>query len=224
MCGRYVLRSSIIKIANHFGVPTPAGFEFTPCYNIPPSFAVPTVHKEAAAPALSLMKWGLIPSWAKTPAIGNKLSNARAETVASKPSFRSAFKHRRCLIPATGFYEWKKITDRKQPFFIHLLNQEVFAFAGLWETWHDPQGDEVHTCAIITTEANAVMEPIHNRMPVILDPADYDRWLDTDTFDADSLQSLLVPFPADEMAAYPVSTDVNSPRNQGKTLIEPVPA
>jgi putative SOS response-associated peptidase YedK len=140
--------------------------------------------------------------------------------VATKPSFRSAFKRRRCLVPADGFYEWQKIDKGKQPFYIHRKDEEPFAFAGLWEAWENPEdGKEVQSCSLITTEANTLMAPIHDRMPVILDPAGCDQWLDADESPSD-LQSLLKPFPRDELTAQPVSTFVNNPRNQGPKCIE----
>jgi putative SOS response-associated peptidase YedK len=171
---------------------------------------------------LAMLRWGPIPSWAKDANIGNRLINARADTVAAKPSFRSAFKRRRCLVPADGFYEWKRDGKVKQPFFIHRKDEEPFAFAGLWERWENPEdGKEVQSCSLITTEANELMAPIHDRMPVILAESAYDRWLDLDEPVSD-LQSLLKPFPANELAAYPISTYVNSPKNQGPKCIEPV--
>lgn len=223
MCGRFILSSPVSTVTKHFGVPSATLIDHAPQYNIPPSSQILVVRENARQSELTAMRWGLIPSWAKTASISNKLSNARAETVESKPAFRSAFKHRRCLIPADGFYEWRKLADRKQPYFIHLLNDALFGFAGLWESWHDPDAGEVQSCTIITTEANAVMAPLHNRMPVIVDPADYDLWLSNEQFDMAELKRLLQPYPADEMAVYPVSSAVNSPRNQGSHLITPLP-
>src|SRR5579883_320577 len=153
----------------------------------------------------------LIPSWAKDAKVGSRLANARAETVAEKPSFRSAFKQRRCLIPASGFYEWQKqSTGRKQPFFISPRDGEPFSFAGLWECWHDPEGEEVQSCAILTTTANEVMQPIHERMPLILGPSAEGQWLDP-CASADALRSLLVPYTGDDMEARPVGLWVNNP-------------
>jgi putative SOS response-associated peptidase YedK len=154
--------------------------------------------------------------------IGYSMINARAETVSSKPAFRNAFKHRRCLIPADGFYEWQVIPDSKikQPWFIVLGDREPMAFAGLWEQWRSPEGEELESCSIIVTDANEIMRPIHDRMPVILGPEDWDAWLETDAKDAGSLQSLLKPFPADDMTAWPVSTKVNSPRNDSVECLE----
>jgi putative SOS response-associated peptidase YedK len=167
------------------------------------------------------VRWGLIPSWAKDAKIGNKLINARGETVAEKPSFRSAFRKRRCLIPADGFYEWKKLDGGKQPHFIHLRDEEPFAFAGLWEHWTNPDdGEVIESCTIVTTEANALMRTLHDRMPVILPPADYDRWLDPATQDVEGLKELLRPYSSEEMTAYPISAYVNNPRHEGVKCLE----
>jgi putative SOS response-associated peptidase YedK len=170
---------------------------------------------------VDLVKWGLIPAWAKDPAIANNLINARGESVAEKPSFRSAFKLRRCLVLADGFYEWRKIGDRKQPYHIGLQGGEPFGIAGLWERWTvgDPP---VETCTLITTDANPVVAKVHNRMPVILSPDDYDRWLDPERKSPDDVLDLLRPYPAERMAASPVSTLVNNPRNERRECIEPV--
>jgi putative SOS response-associated peptidase YedK len=159
-----------------------------------------------------LLRWGLIPGWADDPKIGNRMINARAETVASKPAFRNAFKRRRCLVVTDGFYEWKKLVQGKQPHYIRMKDDRPFAFAGLWESWHR-DGSQIESCTIITTEPNALMKSIHNRMPVILRPDDYDCWLDPEFQDGDALQRLLAPFSAHRMEAYPVSTLVNSPGN-----------
>jgi putative SOS response-associated peptidase YedK len=194
---------------------------FEPRYNVAPTQLVPAVRQEDGKRRLVTLRWGLIPSWAKDAKIGYRLINARADTVAAKPSFRSAFKRRRCLVPADGFYEWKRSGTLKQPFFIHRKDEEPFAFAGLWEGWENPEDDkEVQSCSLITTEANELMAPIHDRMPVILPVSAYDRWLDPDE-PVNDLQSPLKPYPADEMAAYPISTYVNSPKNQGPKCIEP---
>jgi putative SOS response-associated peptidase YedK len=167
---------------------------------------------------LAYLRWGLIPSWASDPAIGNKLLNAREETVAEKPSFRSAFKRRRCVIPASGFYEWQKLgAGRKQPYAIRPRDAGLFSFAGLWERWRDPRGETIETCTILTTEANDVMRPLHERMPVILDPTADARWLDSGA-DAATLHSLLVPYSGERVEAYPVDTWVNSPKHKGAAL------
>jgi len=164
-----------------------------------------------------------VPHWAKDPSIGAKLSNARGETVAEKPSFRDAFKRRRCLVPADGFYEWKSDEGRKTktPYFIPMKDHEVFAFAGLWDSWSDPNGSLIRSCTIITTDPNELMSSIHNRMPVILHPRDYVKWLEPSPQTPENLKPLIKPFPAEAMSAYPVSTLVNKPSNDRPELVFP---
>jgi putative SOS response-associated peptidase YedK len=169
-------------------------------YNIAPSQSVAAVRAAEDGNELVLLKWGLIPSWSKDPKIGYKLTNARSETAAEKPSFRAAFKQRRCIIPASGFYEWKREAKQKQPFYFYPREGELFSFAGLWERWHDPEGEEIETCTILTTSANELMQPIHDRMPVILDWSGENVWLDPRAATED-LQSLMVPFAAGRMDA-----------------------
>ncbi len=166
--------------------------------------------------------WGLVPRWADDPAIGNRLINARAETAATKPSFRDAFRRRRCLIPADGFYEWKRQGGGKQPYYIRLEDDRPFAFAGLWERW-EKAGAVIESCTILTTDANELLMPLHNRMPAILDREQFDRWLDPTIEDAKVLQPLLGPYPAERMIAYPVSTVVNSPRHDVAECIDKAP-
>jgi putative SOS response-associated peptidase YedK len=221
MCGRYTLAESPRKLAKRFAVPETPDLPFDgQRYNIAPTQQVPIVRQRDNAREMVLAKWGLIPSWAKDMKIGNQLINARADTVATKPSFRSAFKARRCLIPADGFYEWQKTQDGKQPVYIRMKDKEPFAFAGLWERWRPEEGEAVESCTIITTDANELMGPTHNRMPVILAPSDYATWLKMDE-KPEMLTALLKPFPPDQMEAYPISKLVNNPRNQGEKLIEP---
>ena len=220
MCGRYSLHSNPEVIALYFKLGLLP--ELKPGYNITPSSDVLVVRQDREhGRTAGLFRWGLIPGWAKDPAIGNKLANARAETVAEKPSFRSAFKRGRCLIPASGFYEWKAVAGRKQPYYVHPAGAELFAFAGLAERWNGPDGP-VHSCAIITTEANELMRGIHDRMPVILEPGDHDAWLDPGNQETDKLKALLRPCRAEIMAAHPVSTRVNTPRNDEPALLEPL--
>jgi putative SOS response-associated peptidase YedK len=219
MCGRFTLTTPMPVLAELFLFPEAA--PQPPRYNIAPTQAVATVR--AADPnhrELALCRWGLIPSWANDPAIGNRLINARSETAAEKPAFRSAFRHRRCLILADGFYEWQKTGGRKQPFYIKMKDGQPFAFAGLWERW-EGGGEPVDTCTILTTEANELVRPVHDRMPVILAPEDYGRWLDPETKKPELLEPLLQPFAADAMTAYPVSPVVNTPRNDSARCIEP---
>jgi putative SOS response-associated peptidase YedK len=189
-------------------------------YNIAPTQFVPVVRHLEAERFLSAMKWGLIPSWAKDDKIGGKMINARAETVAEKPAFRSAFKSRRCIIPTSGFYEWKKLERGKQPFYFYLKDKPVFGFAGLWEEWRDTKSGEVlESCTIITTEANEVLLPVHDRMPVILKTEDYEQGLDSKETDKERLQMLLAPYPANEMSSHPVNHSVNSPAIDSPELI-----
>lgn len=192
-----------------------------PRYNIAPTQLVPTVLRkpEHSDRRLELLRWGLIPSWAKEPAIGARLINARAETVTEKPSFRAAFRHRRCLVVADGFYEWQRQERKKQPFYFRLQDGQPFAFAGLWEHWEAPDGQTIESCTILTTEANEVLRPIHDRMPVILEPKDYDLWLEPAVQKPDLLQQLLRPYRSEAMTCYAVSTKVNNPANNSPECI-----
>jgi putative SOS response-associated peptidase YedK len=195
-----------------------------PRYNVAPTqdAAVVRVGRTRERELVPL-RWGLIPSWAKDSAIGNRMINARAETLAEKPAFREAFAERRCLVPADGFYEWEKMRHRKQPHYVRVGGGQVFAFAGLWERWWDrASGAQRETFTIVTTEPNTLLEPIHNRMPVIIAPDDYDRWLDPENRDAASLSDLLAPYPPERMSAYPVSTYVNKPENEGPECVRPL--
>jgi putative SOS response-associated peptidase YedK len=224
MCGRYNLRANLADVAGAFDLQHT--FDFEPRYNIAPTQSVPAIRRTAGGREPVLLRWGLIPSWAKDASIGNSLINARAETVAEKPAFRSAFKRRRCLIPATGFYEWQATGGKhKQPFHIRLKGEGVFAFAGLWERWDPPGGPPVESFAIITTEPNELCAGIHNRMPVILHPEDYDAWTATgEPRDTDELRGLLVPYPAGRMEAHPVSRFVSNARNEGPQCVTPLDA
>ena len=221
MCGRFSLFSPGELISRHFGVTI--DHDLDPRYNIAPTQPVAAVRltQDSAAREFTYLTWGLIPSWAKDPKIGSRMINARSETAAEKPSFRAAFKRRRCLIPATGFYEWQRLGERKQPMFIHAADGNPFGLAGLWEIWHSPDGSVVHSCTILTTEPNELMAPIHNRMPVIIEPEDYSMWLDPGPSPQDALH-LMRPYPAQMMEAYPVSTAVNNPRNENPQCIEPI--
>lgn len=222
MCGRFTNEADQKAIEKEFKVGKLNKLSFEPRYNIAPTNMIDAVLESKSERILTVLKWGLIPSWAKDDAIGNKLINARAETLSEKPSFKNAFRSRRCIIPASGFYEWaKKGSGAKQPYYFYLKDKDVFGFAGLWEEWLDKEsGELVDTCTIITTEANAVLEPVHDRMPVILKPEDYDEWLDETEKNTERLQKLLVPFPASKMASHPVSKAVNSPTYDGPELIK----
>jgi putative SOS response-associated peptidase YedK len=223
MCGRFTLFEADKVLSREFGVSsTPP---LSPRYNIAPSQPVAAVRAASAGTGreLALLRWGLIPSWSKDPAISNRLINARAETAREKPSFRNAYRRHRCLIPANGFYEWQRQERGKQPYFVRMRNGRLFAFAGLWDRWGGPDKDVIETCTILTTTANALLAPIHDRMPVIVPPGEYDRWLDPELKDLDSLSCLLVPFPPEEMHAFPVSPRVNNPSNNDEGCIAPLP-
>ena len=204
MCGRYTLKTPAKEIAKLFGVLDLP--DLVPRRNISPTQQVLCFRQENGEPRAAMLKWGLVPSWAAEPSIGSKMINARAETVAEKPAFRSAFRKRRCLIAADGFYEWQKLdAKKKQPWRFHLRDEEPFAFAGLWESWRGADGSELQSCTLVTTGANELVAPAHDRMPVILPPERYDLWLDPAFEGVPQLRSLLVPYPASEMAAEPVS-------------------
>ncbi len=223
MCGRYTLTAPAEVLTEIFEVSE--AVELQPRYNVAPTQEVAVVGlNKAGQRSLGTMKWGLVPSWAKDPAIGNKMLNARSETAAEKPAFRSSFKSRRCLMPATGFFEWKKLAAGKQPYLIRRKDHLPFAFAALWSRWQPPGGGEpLRSCAILTTSPNELMAGIHDRMPVILPAAAYGRWLANDT-DPAELQSLLVPCPAEELEAYAVRPLVNSPKNDFPEILAPIGA
>jgi putative SOS response-associated peptidase YedK len=231
MCGRYTLSQSAEAIAKSFDISDTQNItSLQPQYNIAPTQAVLVVlqNQDINKRVLQRLRWGLIPSWAKDASMGAKLMNARAETVAEKPSFRAAFKRRRCLVIADGFYEWQhqegKKEGKKQPFYFQLQDKQPFAFAGLWEHWQPPEAEaeEIASCTILTTNANELMQPIHDRIPVILQSEDYDLWLDVQVQDPEMLKPLLQPFPAEAMTAYPVSTVVNNARNNTPECIVPL--
>lgn len=220
MCGRFTLAVPAEQVASQFQLPQVP--ELAPRYNIAPTQQVAAVRAGDAGRELAMLRWGLIPSWAKDASIGAKLINARSETAAEKPSFRSAMRQRRCLIPADGFYEWQAQAGGKQPFHITLADGRPFALAGLWEHWKSPDGTWLQSCTILTTAANELMRPLHDRMPVILHPEQYGLWLDPGLHDVGPLQELLVPYPAAEMAARPVSKAVNRVANDEPGLVAPV--
>ncbi len=193
----------------------------TPRYNIAPTQPVAVVPNDGNQ-QLDYYVWGLVPFWAKDPGIGNRMINARAETVAEKPSFKHAFRKRRCLVLADGFYEWKRTSAGKTPMYIKLATGKPFAFAGLWENWNSPDGSQLLSCTIITTEPNELMQGIHSRMPVILSPDAYTSWLDPSERAPGELSGLLKPYNSAEMAAHPVSTVVNNPRNETPACIQPI--
>jgi putative SOS response-associated peptidase YedK len=222
MCGRYTLAVQLDMIQDRFllkeSIPA-----FTPRYNIAPTQMAPVITESASGRRLELMRWGLVPAWAKDQTIGNKLINARGETVAEKPSFRKSLQSRRCIVPSDGFYEWKKLPDGKSKIPIRLTvgQGDLFGFAGLWDSWKAPDGSELRTFTIITTEPNQAVASIHNRMPVILSKENEKRWLDPTITQPQLLLPLLVPYQG-EMRTFEVSKAVNIPSNDSPSLIEPV--
>jgi putative SOS response-associated peptidase YedK len=219
MCGRFTQAADGEIIAQVFQLPeTP---ELAPRYNIAPTQEVAVVRAaESGGRELVRLHWGLIPSWAKERAMGARMINARAETLAEKPAFRSAFRARRCLIVADGFYEWQKLGGRKHPYFIGFSDRRPFAFAGLWERWKGEGSEHVESCTIVTTEANELLAPIHDRMPVILDPDDFATWTDPALHDTDRLSALLTPYAAGLLEAFPVSVLVNNPANDSLACVQ----
>ncbi len=220
MCGRYSLTASLGELAQRFAFDGDRN-DFRPRYNVAPTQQVLTVVGGDNRRA-GFMRWGLIPSWSKDGPSSRPLINARAETVAEKPTFRGPLKNRRCLVPADGFYEWQKVGDAKRPMRITMRSGEPFAFAGLWSMWTDPEGNRTPSCAIITTAANDLLKPIHLRMPVILAEETEDLWLDTALDDSDALTQLLEPYPDDALEAYEVSRLVNSASNDVPEVTTPV--
>ena len=217
MCGRYTLSTPAGRLAEVFQLDSTV--EITPSYNVAPTQQVAAVLEDEGGRRLEMLRWGLVPSWADDPEIGSRMINARSETAPEKPSFRRAFRGRRCLIPADGFYEWKRENGGKQPYYFRMQDGRPFAFAGLWESWEKGDGP-LRTCAILTTRANSVLEEIHDRMPVILPHDAYNAWLDPDA-DREELGELMIPYPEGDLETYPVSRFVNSPRNNDERCIEP---
>lgn len=216
MCGRFAFYSPSEAAAALFGAP--ASTEVQPRYNIAPTQYIAAIRNGSEGRELAMLRWGLVPFWAKDPSIGNRMINARAETVAEKPSYRAAFRHRRCVVLADGFYEWRRESDAKTPYFISLASGEPFALAGLWENWSDKSsGESLQTTALITTAANAFMQPLHHRMPLILDPDAATEWL---AGSANLLEQAVDQTP--RLQAWPVDRRVNNARNEGEELIDAV--
>lgn len=219
MCGRYTNTAKLDAMQLRFDFDTEET-DFVPRYNIAPTQYAPVlILDDSGNKRLEMMRWGLIPHWAKDASIGNRMINARSETIHEKPVFKSPFQKKRCLVLADGFYEWQKTGKTKQPLRITLKNRQLFGMAGLWSRWKDANGKEIKTFTIITTTPNALMKKIHDRMPVIIPPDLEDAWLQGE--DLDKLQGMLVAYPAKEMAAYEVSTIVNSPKNDIADCIKP---
>jgi len=219
MCGRFSLTRGDRDLEEEFGVEVP--FDVRPRYNIAPTQEVLVLLDDGEQRRIEALHWGLIPSWAKDPKMGHKLINARAETLLERPSFREAFRKRRCLILADGFYEWRVTPGRKRPVYVRLKSKRPFGFAGLWERWTSPEGRTLKTCAIITTEANELLKPVHHRMPAIVPKGLIDLWLDPQS-DLKRLSEVLKPYPSEELEAYEVSQLVNSPQNDLPECIEPL--
>lgn len=222
MCGRFTITIDEEMLLNTFELMN-IPFAYERSYNVAPSHMIPAIIADRGTNRIGQLKWGLVPSWAKDPAIGNKLINARAETLLDKPSFKQLVHRKRCIIPADGFYEWKTGADsRKVPMRIRVNDQPLFAMAGLYDTWTAPDGSKLHTCTIITTEANEFVQPIHHRMPVILPQEHLALWLDRSVNDWDQLRLLLKPYPAVKMNAYEVSSQVGNVKNNHPDCIKPI--
>lgn len=219
MCGRFDLHLPRELLEEIFGISISR--DIMPRYNIAPTqeIAVVRINPDRKR-QLDFLKWGLIPSWAKDPSIGSRMINARSETVHEKPAFRTALKHRRCIIPANGFYEWEAVEGKKKPLYVKLKDDKPMLFAGIWDHWKPGEGDEIESCSILTTHSNDLIAPLHDRMPVILDIDDIDFWLDPRLVQPDPLQSLFRPYPSVKMDMYPVSDIVNSPKNDNPACIE----
>jgi len=217
MCGRYKLSRRKQVVEEYFDA-TSDEPDWNPRYNVAPTQSVPVIRQHPKEPIreLSLMRWGLIPSWSRDSSGAARMINARAETAATKPAFRDALKSRRCLIPADGFYEWMRMEKTKQPYCFEINNGELFALAGLWDRWKDPSGNWTKTCSILTTTPNAATSAAHDRMPVILSSDDYDLWLDPGMNDVAAASELLKPYDARLMRCYPVSTRINSGANDNE--------
>ena len=219
MCGRFVQYSAPEVYASQFELDSIC--EASPRYNVAPTQAILTIRQSREGKReLVPLRWGLVPSWSKGPDSGFRMINARAETVSTKPAYRNAFKYRRCLIPAEGFYEWKAGKEGKTPFLVRRKDKEPFAMAGLWERWKREEGAELESCSIIVTDANDLVRAIHDRMPVILGPEDYEGWLDPGNKDFGGLRVILKPADPERWTMHPVSRQINSPRNDGPQLLE----
>lgn len=219
MCGRFDLHLPRELLEEIFGISISR--DIMPRYNIAPTQEIAVVrtnpeHKRQ----LDFLKWGLIPSWAKDPSIGSKMINVRSETVHEKPAFRTALKHRRCIIPANGFYEWEAVEGKKKPLYVKMKDDSLMLFAGIWDHWKPGEGDEIESCSILTTSSNDLIAHLHDRMPVILDIDDIDFWLDPHLVQPSPLQSLFRPYPSAKMYMYPVIDIVNSPKNDNPACIE----
>jgi len=219
MCGRYTIAVTMQQLMMFYQIEEQPNDLHLPRFNVAPTQLVPAIIHDGIANRLGSLRWGLVPSWAKDEKIGSKMINARAETVAEKPAFKKLIAHKRCIIPADGFYEWKQGANGKQPMRITLRSGQLFAMAGLYDTWLSPSGEKLHTCTIITTEPNKLVAEIHNRMPVILHPEAEQQWLDRKITNVQRLLPLLEPYPEEIMRAYPVSKNVGNVGNDNEQLI-----
>ncbi|NYE06795.1 putative SOS response-associated peptidase YedK [Bacillus niacini] len=224
MCGRFTLTATVDQLIDRFDIEFfLQEEEYNPSYNVAPSQSVLAVINDGARNKMGFLRWGLIPPWAKDMSIGYKMINARAETLTDKPSFRNAYKKKRCLILADSFYEWKRLDSKnKIPMRIKLKSNELFSMAGLWENWKSPEGKSIYSCSVITTSPNELVQDIHDRMPVILNPEDEKYWLDPSITDTTKLNPLLKPLDHTLMEAYEVSPLVNSPKNNSIELIQKI--
>jgi len=224
MCGRYRLSRRKQLVEEYFASVSSEEEDWNPRYNIAPTQSVPVIRQNPKEPVreLSLIRWGLIPSWATDPSVAARMINARSETAKVKPAFRDALKSRRCLIPADGFYEWQRTGKAKQPYCFEVDEGALFAFAGLWDRWIDPSGHTVETCSILTTTPNALTSAVHDRMPVVLEPASYDLWLDPEMKDVGAASQLLRPYNAGLMRCYPISARINQVANNDQACSAPV--
>ena len=220
MCGRFVMKSSQMELADFFQLA--ASVDVPARYNIAPTDAVLAVADTGEGRHWRVFRWGLIPSWARDIAMGARMINARSETVFDKPAFRAAIRRRRCIVPADGFYEWDGKKGERQPYYIAMADGKPFGMAAIWEIWESGEGDYIESCALLTTSANSLIESFHPRMPVILDPGNWELWLDPTGGERAALEKLFVSYPADKMAVYPVGHDVDNPRNDGEQLIIPL--
>jgi len=220
MCGRFILHTPESRVREEFKLENTEPLGLKSCYNITPSQDIPIIRDTETGPEMVLAQWGLIPAWSKESRSRYSTINARVESVAEKPTYRASFKRKRCLIPADGFYEWKLIAGNKVPHHIRMKNGGVFAFAGLWDHWED-DNDSLDSCVIITMPSNAVMRPIHERMPAIIAPAHYNLWIDSGMMGKQEIMRCLTSAPSSQLSAYPVSTWVNSPKHNDERCIQP---
>jgi putative SOS response-associated peptidase YedK len=221
MCGRFTFAISPELLAEIFGVTILEGLPKS--YNIAPTQQVITIRSNGSGNRAAFMRWGLVPSWAKDTSIGSRMINARSETAHEKPAFRTAIRFRRCIIPASGFFEWIEEGGKKQPLYIRMKNDSIMALAGIWDHWKNPEGERQDTCSILTTTSNRLIQTIHDRMPVILHPEEYDLWLDREVTEPEKLLFLYQPYPPDLMEMHEVSPLVNNVRNDSPACIEPIP-